>query len=445
MHTVQAIGARDPATKVPLTGPQQRLWRFQREAGTWLSLRSTTRGLRILGALDLNVLTVAMNELRRQHESLRTRVVDLDSVPHHVVDPCIDTELQIVDLTQMEAGSALPEVRRQSTQLIQQRVDWAVGPLFAATVFGLSPSEHVLIFALDHVIADGTSLQVLETELWRLYSLLLRNEPVTSIQGRIQYGDYAMWEVQRRAARIRAHESYWRERLAGAPRLRFPESIGIRGCPEHRGGLLHLSFGPELTAEMRAFADRHRLMVPLVGLTVYLAVACRWCERQEAVVAVLANSRYRPELRQVIGYIASFVHLRVKIETSDSFADVLKRVAAEFYRSISHDTLDQLPVFMPEWEFGATDLYFNWLSDAPGRDVPLGNAESLSVEPFETRLPEPIGFLPIFCDSGNEIRVSIYHIPDIYPAAVVQRWWDNICRFASELVSNPASAVPRFE
>jgi hypothetical protein len=432
---------------VPLTGTQLRMWRRFREQGSFLSARTTATAVRVDGTIDLQVLRETIQEVIRRHESLRTRFEGLDDVPRQVVDPPGSYDLDVTDLTASKPEHLDSEVRRLVAEFIREKVDLSRGPLFAARVFKLSSRDHIVVCSLDHMISDGTSLRILDEELWALYELRLRRQASTLPELPIQFGDYAVWEERTRERRLKACEAYWRRRLADAPRVRFPGSIGIRIQRDRTGALLQLSLGQELSRGLRKLVERERAMLPLLGLTLYVAVASAWCERDEVVVVLLTASRYNPEVQRMIGCLSSFLHLRLRVERADTFRGLLRRVTTEFYSAIRHDTLDQLPALLPEWEGGQVDLYFNWLS-LPDRRRELPDVNGMgqaSLQHFEVRLPEPIGFLPIFHESGGEVGVTVYHISDVYPESVVRRWWQNYCSFAERFVREPGAQIPRFQ
>jgi hypothetical protein len=61
------------------------------------------------------------------------------------------------------------ETVRRAAELVAERRDLSLGPLFEAKVLKLSERLHTLILILDHMIMDAASSEILIKELWVLY------------------------------------------------------------------------------------------------------------------------------------------------------------------------------------------------------------------------------------------------------------------------------------
>jgi len=92
MRRRRAAQRPDRVTAVPRTAPLPLTWQ---QEGLWflheLDPESVTYHVpiayRLTGRLDPPALGVALRHLLARHESLRTRFVLLDTVPHQVADP----------------------------------------------------------------------------------------------------------------------------------------------------------------------------------------------------------------------------------------------------------------------------------------------------------------------------------------------------------------------
>src|SRR5262249_41815134 len=101
-----------------------------------------------------------------------------------------------------------------------QQCDLAVGPLFDARLLRLGEQDHVLMWAIHHIIADGFSLGLMFRELWLIYAELSRGRASDSRKVPCQYSDYATW--QRDPTRSRVNDRYWSARLNSAHGIRWP-------------------------------------------------------------------------------------------------------------------------------------------------------------------------------------------------------------------------------
>jgi Condensation domain len=312
----------------------------------------------------------------------------------------------------------------------------------------LARDECIVVLALDEMISDGVSTEVLTGELWALYSRGERELSAVLPPLEIQFADYAVW-----LERVYSHwkdrcGEYWRGRLSGAP----PATIAAEGRFQRerppRGAKVEFSFGRELSGKLRGFAVQHQLSPALIVLTVYVVVAARWIGQRDFVIQFVEHGRYRPELECMIGCLVHLLHLRIEILDGYTWLDLLQHVATEFRTACDHRDFNWAASLIPEL---TTDLHFNWLPmDCRPKAVRWKrSSEPLRIEPlaqpFPTRreLP-PLKFLPYFWDLGVDIGATIVYRPDIFALDTVQQIGQQIQLLAKDLLAGPGAALRPF-
>src|SRR5690348_8227830 len=144
----------------PLSFAQQRLWFLdQLEPGN--PVYNLPSAVRLRGTLDLSALERSLNEIIRRHEALRTRFLTLDGETVQVIDPELELGLEVVDLSTLNAGERETEVLRLAHVTATDKFDLTTGPLLRARLLRLEAEEHVLLFAMHHIVSDGWSMGVL--------------------------------------------------------------------------------------------------------------------------------------------------------------------------------------------------------------------------------------------------------------------------------------------
>src|SRR5690606_18233831 len=167
---VLAIPRCADQSTAPLTPMQQRLWVLeQMEPGgvTW----NTPSAHRLHGPMDAGAFARAFAEMVRRQPSLRTILVeDDDGTPmQKVLDDVQAPLLPAVDL------SHLPEPARMQALMAGLEAQTAEpfvldrAPLFRARLYRLADDDHVLYFMTHHAIWDGSSFDVLYSEMSALY------------------------------------------------------------------------------------------------------------------------------------------------------------------------------------------------------------------------------------------------------------------------------------
>jgi len=61
----------------------------------------------------------------------------------------------------------------------------------------------------------------------------------------------------------------------------------------------------------------------MVVSTAYVALVLRWCNASAGIFQYVTDGRNRPEFEETIGYFASMLYLRVILQESGTFSDLL--------------------------------------------------------------------------------------------------------------------------
>lgn len=330
-------------------------------------------------------------------------------------------------------------------QFVDSKIHLSTGPLFEARLFRLSDSEHVLILLADHLIADAGSCAILTRDLWSLYQQGMRGMPLSLPDLPIQFADYAVWQHRTYPAWLEQHESFWRGRLERAPRTVLTPDAELAPVDHPVGATLHFPFGKRLTLSLQELARRERTLLALVVLAVYAITMSRWCKQHDLVIEFVSHGRYgRPELENMVGFLANSLYLRIETKDDDAFLDVLKRVSREFHAAYEHQDYGQLIYFLPQC---ATDLSFNWIPNTWGRKSSGSPQEpelGLKLLPFPVTFIWPVKFSPYFSDTPAGIVMTVNYRPDLFAAATIERFGRNLRACAEEFVTQPLDcATPR--
>jgi hypothetical protein len=183
----------DGARPAPLSFAQQRLWYLEALApGTPLYLLPTAH--RLGGPLDVGALAWALGALAARHESLRTTFATRDGQTVQVVADAAGVPLPIVDRTHLYAGQIEADLRQRLAAEADRPMDLAAGPPLRATLLRYAADDHILLLTLHHAVADGVSLDILNTELAELYAARRAGRAPALAELPIQYPDFAEWE-----------------------------------------------------------------------------------------------------------------------------------------------------------------------------------------------------------------------------------------------------------
>src|SRR5262249_27158664 len=111
------------------------------------------------------------------------------------------------------------ESRRLNRDEARRPFNLAHGPLLRVCLLRLG-AESLLLTTMHHIVSDGWSLRILETEVSSLYEAFQARRPSPLPGLPLQYADFAVW--QRRWLQGEVLElqlEYWRRQLGGLPPL----------------------------------------------------------------------------------------------------------------------------------------------------------------------------------------------------------------------------------
>lgn len=461
------IEPRPPKSAIPLTAMQARIWNGSLKAdGSRPSLRLCASAVRLAGPLNLALLQRSMEIVIQRHEALRTRIVLKNGSPYQQIEPVPAHVLGVVDLSD-RLPHARGEVSRLAQEFIDTPIDLAVGPLFEAKVWRLSDDEHVLILLVDHIVSDGMSNGILTREVWECYrrGMFGQPEPVSVPPIHMQFPDYAFWQAQTRLAWMEKHAEYWRAHLRGARPTVIPSDHRPLDGKPVAGMTQHLPFGEELTAALREAAKRERTLLSVFVLSAYAVVLSAWCKTEDLLVAFPSHGRHQPALRNVVGFVANTLLLRIHVGGAQTFGDLLAQVKREIAAAFEHRDFDRVPELLPEC---TTQVSFNWqathskqgpvdhhvileCAGSLSRSVDLDadtegdkshTTNQLRVLPFPARTPDSGKFVPVFFDTPSGLHVTITFDRNILAPATVDEFGRRLMTIAKEACRPP---TPRIE
>nr|AZF85940.1 non-ribosomal peptide synthase [Catenulispora sp.] len=304
----------DRPERLPLSFAQRRLW-FLDQLTPGSAEYVMPFACRLRGPLDLPALAAAFSALAARHEVLRTRfVVGADGEPYQVIDE----------------PRLLPVGRCAAEELPARAVDpfdLATGPVVRVWVADLGPDEHALLVSLHHIAGDEWSAGVIVREISELYSAALDGRADTLPRAAVQYADYALWQLDPRAAGETEQQlGYWRERLAGLEPVDLPTDRPRPLIRSVAGDVVRFEVPADVAAALRTLGSRHGASLFMVTLAVFQVVLSRWSGTDDVSVGTPIAGRNQAELEDLVGFFVNTLVLRADVSAGRTFTELLEQV-----------------------------------------------------------------------------------------------------------------------
>lgn len=326
-------------------------------SGTYLSeLVAVPPGV---GAGDV---TAALAVLAERHESLRTRFSSADAgiaVVHERAGHELDVET--VDVDDKDGDTARAVGRQRS----MRRFDWDNEFAWRATIVSHAGSPAHVVLTVDHIVADGSGLRRLASELAALLGAenargriwLTQDSPRPSELAALQRS--TDWDKRRSGA-----DRHWNNLLRRIPSDAFPAP-----APTDKNGRIEMILrSPGARAALARAAALFAVTPQNLMLTMSAVAAATVHGQDEAVMSLQSGNRFDERWRDIVSSMNQSVPLPIRVGADGiSFTDLTAHAqlaALKAYRNGMYD-IDHIAAKVAGDRDGAQlhfDSFFNFMA-----------------------------------------------------------------------------------
>lgn len=435
--SIPALAVQPRPAVLPLSFAQERLW-FLEQLGQGEAYQ-IPMAVRLTGQLEIAALSMALSEIVRRHEILRTRFEARNGTGTQIIDPPWTIALEPHELDKHELIPYL-----QTTA--QQPFDLTTGPLARFELLQLAPNVHVLSIVLHHIISDGWSMGVLTRELNELYSAFIHgwHSPLPELP--VQYADYALWQrawLKDEALERELH--YWREKLAGVPAaLELPTDRPRPALPSGRGNGLAISVPATLSTQLKVLAQHEGATLYMTLLTAFQVVLSRWSGQDDIVVGSPIAGRTQAQTEGLLGFFLNTLALRTDLSGNPRFNELLAQVRetaleAYAYQAVPFEKL--VEVLQPVRDLSrppVVQVMVNGMNlSASNFALPRLTAELIGFDSFSTKFDLTL----YFSETPNGIEGWLQYATDLFDTATIERLGEHWVNVLQAVVANPAQRL----
>ncbi|MBO0782985.1 MAG: AMP-binding protein, partial [Ktedonobacteraceae bacterium] len=439
-----------PLVKVPRKGPgdgqlplsfaQQRLW-FLDQLAPNNPFYNIPSAVRSEGRLNLDALERVINEIVRRHEVLRTRFEVEEGIPVQVIDRWEPRRLEIEDLTGVLPDEREEEVSRLVREEAETGFDLSRGPLLRVKVLRLGEERHVLLYTMHHIVSDAWSTGILMKEVGELYRAYGAGEESPLEELPIQYGDFAVWQREWLRGDVLERElEYWRRQLEGMEDLELPTDHPRPATQSFRGVVSRFVIEREITERLRTVSRLEGATLFMVLLGGFDLLMSRYSGQSDVVIGTDIANRNRAEIEGLIGFFVNQLVLRVKVEASESFKELLVRVRRVCLEAYEHQDLPfekLVEELQPERDLSRSPLFQAklMLQNATQEDMELGGAKLSRVGDSEVQTTK-LDLTVAIMDTGRDMVGVVNYSQDIFETETIEHLMSHYCNLLRGIVEN---------
>ncbi len=438
---VQIIERSD---NLPLSFAQERTWFLsQLEGGN--AAYNLPAAVRLTGSLSLPALEHSLNEIVQRHETLRTIFTNIHGTPvAQIVD--YNYHIPVIDLQDASPEEQRTKIRQFASE--QTRIPFKLSqvPLFRFFLIQLAAREHLLLFIIHHIIADGWSLGIFTQELTSLYHAFAKGKPSPLPALPIQYVDFAHWQRQWLSGDVlKTQLAYWQSQLTGVPpMLEIPTDRPHPAVQSFRGHAESFAIPLAIRRKLDALSQQSETTPFMVLLTAFAVLLSRYSEKEDIMIGAPIANRNRTEIEGLIGFFANMLPLRIDLSGNPTFSELLERVrivtmAAYAHQDVPFEKLVDTLQLERNLSYNLLVQVMFSLRNTPA--VKLKVAE-LSVTPFP--LNNEMGILDLFMELQeveDGFSGTVMYSTDLFDALTITRLIGYFQTLLEHIAANPQQPV----
>jgi amino acid adenylation domain-containing protein len=425
---------------LPPSFSQERLWLVdQIEPGT--ATYNMPSALRLAGPLRSGLLAAVFAGIVRRHEVLRTTFATAGGAPVQVVHPPAPFLLPVADLGGLPADLREEEARRLAAEEVLRPFDLARGPVLRAGLLRLGAEDHVLLFTLHHIAADGWSVGVLVREVMAFYGSFSAGRPSPLPELPVQYADYAVW--QRRVfggERLAASLGFWRERLADVPVLEMPTDRPRPAVQTAEGDTEPLEVPAGVAAALGNLGRREGATLFMVLAAAWEVLLSRYSAQTDFAVGTPVAGRDRVELEGLIGFFVNTLVLRANLGGDPPFRELLGRVREGAFAAFARQEVPferLVEELQPERSLSHSPLFqvMLVLQNAPAEALELPGLTPLPFDAGGTAAKFDLTLS--FVETGEGLAGALEYRTSLFDAATIRRMLGHLGVLLAGIAADP--------
>lgn len=442
-----------PPTNYPLSYGQRAIWLAHQLAPDSAAYNIVRAG-RIVTELDISTFRDALQEVVNRHPTLRTTFHSSSGEPVQRVHPFREVNLHIEDASEwseaylnarlVEDGYRPFDIERES--------------LMRSFVYSRSPSEHIWLLALHHLVTDLWSMAIMLYEVGVLYTAKRNGAPASLKPLAWHYTDHVHTQIELlqgpEGERLWA---YWKSRLAGQlPVLNLPTDKPRLSAPTDRGASHSFRIGKELTAHLKDLGKVHGTNLFMILLAAFQVLLHRYTGQEDILIGSPVAGRYK-KVVNLLGYFVNPVVLRADLSGNPTFSEFLDRVRKAVSEDFGHGEYpfhllaEQLPQLRGSSGSPLIRAVFAWqkttrlmksenfsafIVGGSGEEIlELGDI-SLKPVPMEQR-GVPFDLALWMAEGGGELHSTLEYSAGLFEKKTIERMAGHLTALLEGIVQNP--------
>lgn len=432
------------AQHFPCSLAQRRFWVLDQLDPGNPSLNVAVRW-RLEGKVTHEHLQAAFQRILHRHEVLRTAFEAVDGDPRQRVEPVLNFQVPLIDLSGLPESQALAEATAVAQQEARTSFDLSSAPLIRVTHLRLSESAALILVTAHHSVCDGWSIGILAREMGALCLAQQTGTRARLPELPLQYGDFCRWQqAWLESGELESETRYWTGRLAGLRYFELPSDHPRPPVLTGNGQIVSRLLPRPLTERLAGHAREGGFTLYMTALAALLALLHRLSGQTDIAIGTQVTGREEVEIEPLVGVFINTLVLRNDLSGNPSFSELEARVRDSVLGAFEHQhmplerLIEQLrpardrsrnPLFSINFVYQRSFIENAAYGEFRLVDLPSHSAGSLyDLNMFMVERPE--GW-----------RLSCEFNTDLFEPATVEGYLDGLAQMFDTLVRDPSLRI----
>ncbi len=282
--------------------------------------------------LDLEVLSRVASRAARDFGSGLIRLVLVDSRPHQIIDPRLDTTIRMIDLR----GEPDPEAAARTWMRtdIAAPLDLLRDRLAVSVMLRIADDRYFWYSRAHHIVLDGVGAASALYRMADLYNAVTEGREPPPNPAADLATVHAAEAAYVGSTRWAADRDYWLEHTSGMPeRCSLAEhSAPAQALSRDVGGRIE----PDTAAALDAAQERYGASIAALVAAAIAAYTARHTGTDDVVLSLPVSTRTTAVLRRSGGTLANVVPLRLTVGVRTTVAELVSDVMRALSGALRH-------------------------------------------------------------------------------------------------------------
>lgn len=308
----------------PISSAQKRIYYTSQLSNSNPGVYSIAGGIEFSQKLDIDKIKKCFSTLFQRYEAFRSYFEIIDGDIYQKILSSLEPNIEVIHTNYTNIDKEF--------ELFNTSFDLSKAPLAKIKILYLNNNHTMLLVNMHHIIADGTSMQILLDEFCQLYN----GEELP--RKKFTYKDYINYEQYFSGSEnFKKNKDFWiNEFSEEIPTLNLPTNFSRPSMFSYTGAKIYKKFNKDLTESIINISKELQITPYMLLLSAYYILLYKYTGQENIVIGTPIANRDIPEFSNIIGMFVNTLAIRKKIHSNKSFRNFLEEVKEKCLNCFTH-------------------------------------------------------------------------------------------------------------